>query len=175
MYLLISTPCARGAAAAVRRGWREPRKAPIRSWELYARVAVFVDLDEDRTLDAPANLVPSFEHTVRVLRSRPDKQLENLFAGVTSGRVAALEMVILISKLVANPGVEPDEWHKKLYLHPGQWILWAGVTVLGTMVVLSGIRACLHLNEKVRLLRSLWIISCVAHLSPFFSCSWDLQ
>jgi len=53
--LLISTPCARGvtgcAAPGARRGWRELRKsadalAGIRD----ARVAIFVDLDEDGTL-----------------------------------------------------------------------------------------------------------------------------
>jgi len=85
------------------------------------------------------------------------------------GRVAALEMVMPNSKLVVNPGVEPDE----LYLHPGQWIPWMGVAVLGTMVALSDVVLVLHLKEKVRLLHSLtsrplWMNSCVAHYI-FFS------
>ena len=84
-----------------------------------------------------------------------------------------LERVIPNSKLVVDPGAEPDEWHKELYLRPGQWIPWVSVTILGTMVALSGVVLVLHLNEKVRLprslaSRSLWTISCVAHPSLFF-------
>jgi integrin alpha FG-GAP repeat containing protein 1 len=78
--------------------------------------------------------------------------IENLFAGAVRTRVAALEMVIPNSKLVINPGQAPDEWHKELYLRPGQWIPWVGVTVLGTMVALAGVVLVLHLNEKVRVL-----------------------
>jgi len=75
------------------------------------------------------------------------------------------------SKLIVNPGVEPD----KLYLCPGQWILWMGVAVLGTMVVLSDVVLVLHLKEKVRLLHSLTshpllMNLCVAHYL-FFSCA----
>jgi integrin alpha FG-GAP repeat containing protein 1 len=53
---------------------------------------------------------------------RTNNYIENLFAGATRGRIAALEMVILNSKLAVSPGAEPDEWHKELYLRPGQWI-----------------------------------------------------
>jgi hypothetical protein len=81
---------------------------------------------------------------------RTNNYIENLFAGATRGRVAALEMVIPNSKLVINPGAAPDEWHKELYLRPGQWIPWVGATVLGTMVALAGVVLVLHLNEKVR-------------------------
>jgi integrin alpha FG-GAP repeat containing protein 1 len=54
--LLISNPRARGvagcAAPGVRRGWRELRKgADALTGITDARVAVFVDLDEDGTLD----------------------------------------------------------------------------------------------------------------------------
>jgi integrin alpha FG-GAP repeat containing protein 1 len=54
--LLISTRCARGvpgcAAPGARRGWREMRKGidPLAAIK-DARIAVFVDLDEDGTLD----------------------------------------------------------------------------------------------------------------------------
>jgi integrin alpha FG-GAP repeat containing protein 1 len=81
---------------------------------------------------------------------RTNNYIENLFAGAAHGRVAALEMVIPNSKLVINPGGAPDEWHKELYLRPGQWIPWVGATVLGTMVALAGVVLVLHLNEKVR-------------------------
>jgi hypothetical protein len=82
---------------------------------------------------------------------RTNNYIENLFAGAAHGRVAALEMVIPNSKLVINPGATPDEWHKELYLRPGQWIPWVGATVLGTMVALAGVVLVLHLNEKVHL------------------------
>jgi hypothetical protein len=80
---------------------------------------------------------------------RTNNYIENLFAGAAHGRVAALEMVIPNSKLVINPGATPGEWHKELYLRPGQWIPWVGATVLGTMVALAGVVLVLHLNEKV--------------------------
>ena len=56
MRLLFSTPCARGvpgcSAPGARRGWREVRKGvePLASIT-DARSAVFVDMDEDGTLD----------------------------------------------------------------------------------------------------------------------------
>jgi len=83
---------------------------------------------------------------------RTNNYIEYLFAGAAHGRVAALEMVIPNSKLVINPGATPEEWHKELYLRPGQWIPWVGATVLGTMVALAGVVLVLHLNEKVRFL-----------------------
>ena len=54
--LLLSVPCARGvlgcSAAGARRGWREMSKGvDALSSITDARVAVFVDLDEDGTLD----------------------------------------------------------------------------------------------------------------------------
>ena len=88
---------------------------------------------------------------------RTNNYIENLFAGAAHGRVATLEMVIPNSKLVINPGATPDEWHKELYLRPGQWIPWVGVAVLGTMVALAGVVLVLHLNEKVRF--SLWLLA----------------
>jgi integrin alpha FG-GAP repeat containing protein 1 len=89
---------------------------------------------------------------------RTNNYIENLFAGAAHGRVAALEMVIPNSKIVINPGATQDEWHKELYLRPGQWIPWVGVTVLGTMVALAGVVLVLHLNEKVRsLLPCFWV------------------
>jgi len=86
---------------------------------------------------------------------RTNNYIENLFAGAARNRVAALEMVIPNSKLVINPGPTSDEWHKELYLRPGQWIPWVGVIVLGTMFALSGVVLVLHLNEKVRYLTAI--------------------
>ena len=108
---------------------------------------------------------------------RTNNYIENLFAGATRRRVAAFEIVILNLKLGVNPGAEPDEWHEELYLRPGQWISSVGVTILGTMVALSGVVLVLHLNEKARLPRSLGsralrMISCVAHSFLFFRAPW---
>jgi integrin alpha FG-GAP repeat containing protein 1 len=102
---------------------------------------------------------------------RTNNYVENLFAGAAHGRVATLEMVIPNSKLVINPGATPDEWHKELYLRPGQWIPWVGVSVLGTMVALAGVVLVLHLNEKVRfsLLILPYFCCCVAHCLPLVS------
>ena len=54
--LLLSVPCGRSvpgcSVAGARRGWREMRKGvDVLSGIMDARVAVFVDLDEDGTLD----------------------------------------------------------------------------------------------------------------------------
>ena len=56
MRLLLSVPCARGvpgcAAPGARRGWREVRRGVEPLADIAdARGAVFVDLDEDGTLD----------------------------------------------------------------------------------------------------------------------------
>jgi len=100
---------------------------------------------------------------------RTNNYIENLFAGAARKRVAALEMVIPNSKLVINPGTAPGEWHKELYLRPGQWIPWVGVSVLGTMIALAGVVLVLHLNEKVRSFHML--VPCpVTHSISFFFC-----
>ncbi|KAH9978506.1 hypothetical protein BJV74DRAFT_859124, partial [Russula compacta] len=62
------------------------------------------------------------------------------------GRVTTLEMVIPNLKLVVNPGAVSEEWHTESYLRPGQWILWVGVKILGTMVAFVGVMLVLHLN-----------------------------
>ena len=85
---------------------------------------------------------------------RTNNYIENLFAGSTkhdAQHFINLEMVIPNSKLVINPAPKGDEgaWRKELYLRPGEWIPWVGVTVLVTMVLLAGVVFVLHLNEKV--------------------------
>lgn len=67
-------------------------------------------------------------------------------------------MVIPNSKIVINPNpVSADgedggsaTWRRELYLRPGEWIPWVGVSVVATMVGLAGVVLVLHLNEKVR-------------------------
>jgi integrin alpha FG-GAP repeat containing protein 1 len=102
---------------------------------------------------------------------RTNNYIENLFAGAAHGRIAALEMVIPNSKLVINPGAGEDEWHKELYLRPGQWIPWVGLTVVGTMVALAGVVLVLHLNEKVRFFFRLSVgdVAADSSLLSFFS------
>jgi hypothetical protein len=79
-------------------------------------------------------------------------------------------MVIPNSKLVINPGARPEEWHKELYLRPGQWIPWVGATVLGAMIALAGVVLVLHLNEKVRVVVFLWMSSG----TPFMVTFWGV-
>ena len=71
-------------------------------------------------------------------------------------------MVIPNSKLVINPGAMPGEWHKELYLRPGQWIPWVGATVLGTMMALAGVVLVLHMNEKVRFSDAMFAFVCLS-------------
>ncbi|TFY53308.1 hypothetical protein EVG20_g10176, partial [Dentipellis fragilis] len=82
---------------------------------------------------------------------RTNNYIENLFAGSTKHseeHFVALEMVIPNSKIVINP-VPSGEWHKELYLRPGEWIPWVGVSVVGAMLGLAIVVLVLHLNEKV--------------------------
>ncbi|KAI0320316.1 hypothetical protein OF83DRAFT_1162494 [Amylostereum chailletii] len=82
---------------------------------------------------------------------RTNNYIENLFAGSTKHtpqHYINLEMVIPNSKIVINPAPTGDDWRKELYLRPGQWIPWVGVSVVGAMVGLAGVVLVLHLNEK---------------------------
>lgn len=51
--------------------------------------------------------------------------------------------------------VKPNEdWHRSLFLHPGDWIKWV-IAVLVVMVVLLGsVIYLLHMNEKVGILNN---------------------
>jgi len=86
---------------------------------------------------------------------RTNNYVENLFVGSTKHQpmhYINMEGVIPNSKVViipphgANDG--PGDWHKKLYLRPGDWIPWVTLTVVLTMIVLAVIVLVLHLNEK---------------------------
>ncbi|KAI0059037.1 integrin alpha N-terminal domain-containing protein [Artomyces pyxidatus] len=81
---------------------------------------------------------------------RTNNYIENLFAGSTqhtASHFLSLEMVIPNSQIVINPSAD-GAWRKELYLRPGQWIPWVGVSVLGAMIGLAGVVLVLHLNEK---------------------------
>lgn len=111
---------------------------------------------------------------------RTNNYVENLFVGSTlqtDGRFTNLEGVIPNSHVVFNPPQpsviyepvdpnEPDsplpgpqplvknpsvEWHKSLYLKPGDWVPWVIATLLGVMLVLASIIYGLHMREKVSL------------------------
>ncbi|KAJ9127497.1 hypothetical protein QFC24_000906 [Naganishia onofrii] len=41
-----------------------------------------------------------------------------------------------------------EEWHKSLFLHPGDWIAWVIMVVIGVVIVLAGVIYLLHQNEK---------------------------
>ena len=58
-------------------------------------------------------------------------------------------MVIPNSKIVINPGDSNDAWRKELYLRPGDWFTWVGVSVVAATVMLAAVVLVLHLNEKV--------------------------
>lgn len=82
---------------------------------------------------------------------RTNNYIENLFAGSTKHdqqHYINLEMVIPNSKIVINPGDSSDAWRKELYLRPGDWIPWVGVSVVAATVTLAAVVLVLHLNEK---------------------------
>ena len=41
------------------------------------------------------------------------------------------------------------EWHTELFLQPGQWVPWVGLSVVGTVLALGGVVWFLHEREKV--------------------------
>jgi len=85
---------------------------------------------------------------------RTNNYIENVFAGSTKHveqHFVNLEMVIPNSKLVINPSSSDDPnaaWRKELYLRPGNWIPWVGVSVIAAMFGLAGVVIVLHVNEK---------------------------
>jgi integrin alpha FG-GAP repeat containing protein 1 len=56
-----------------------------------------------------------------------------------------------------SPGADNDalpvranrDWHKSLYLHPGDWITWVILVLIAVVIVLAGVIYLLHSNEKV--------------------------
>lgn len=86
-----------------------------------------------------------------------------------------IEGVIPNSQVVIVPW-QPDDvhdassWTKQLFLMPGRWIPWVGVTLVTTILILAITVLVLHLNEKVRgaMLR-------LHHLSADWHCARSLS
>lgn len=85
---------------------------------------------------------------------RTNNYIENLFVGSTrhaEQHYINMEGVIPNSKVVIIPpqSGSGEMWRKELYLRPGNWIPWVGVSVVAAMIVLAVMTFVLHLNEKV--------------------------
>lgn len=42
-----------------------------------------------------------------------------------------------------------EDWHKSLFLHPGDWIKWVVTVLVVVVILLAGVIYLLHMNEKV--------------------------
>jgi hypothetical protein len=88
---------------------------------------------------------------------RTNNYVENLFVGSTRHQdqhFMNIEGLIPNSQVVIVPWQPDDEhdpstWSKQLFLQPGKWIPWVGVTLITTTVILAITVLFLHLNEKV--------------------------
>lgn len=88
---------------------------------------------------------------------RTNNYVENLFVGSTrhqDGHFMSIEGVIPNSQVVIVPWQQEDvhdssTWTKQLFLMPGRWIPWVGVTLITTIIVLAITVLVLHINEKV--------------------------
>jgi hypothetical protein len=40
------------------------------------------------------------------------------------------------------------DWHKSLYLHPGEWIAWVILVLMAVVAILLGVIYLLHSHEK---------------------------
>jgi integrin alpha FG-GAP repeat containing protein 1 len=89
---------------------------------------------------------------------RTNNYVENLFVGSTrhqDNHFMTIEGVIPNSQVVIVPYQPQDvddssTWTKQLFLMPGRWIPWVGITLITTIVILAITVLFLHLNEKVR-------------------------
>ncbi|KAK9897721.1 hypothetical protein P389DRAFT_169746 [Cystobasidium minutum MCA 4210] len=87
---------------------------------------------------------------------RTNNYVENLLVGSTRHQdehYMAIEGVIPNSQVVIVPwqpedGHGPSTWTKQLFLMPGRWIPWVGVTLVTTIIVLAITVLVLHINEK---------------------------
>lgn len=88
---------------------------------------------------------------------RTNNYVENLFVGSTrhqDDHYMNIEGVIPNSQVVIVPWQPNDvhdssTWTKQLFLMPGRWIPWVGVTLVTTTIILAITVLFLHLNEKV--------------------------
>ncbi|GAA5877748.1 hypothetical protein JCM1840_003347 [Sporobolomyces johnsonii] len=87
---------------------------------------------------------------------RTNNYVENLFIGSTRHQpqhYINLEGVIPDSQVLIIPyqpegSKDPGSWAKELYLHPGDWIPWVTIVLVGAILGLGVVVLVLHLNEK---------------------------
>ena len=81
-----------------------------------------------------------------------------------SYNITSLDSIIPNSQLLITPPSAPTssdttqkegeaeamrEWHTELFLQPGKWVPWVGLSVVGTVMALGGVVWVLHQREKV--------------------------
>lgn len=87
---------------------------------------------------------------------RTNNYVENLFVGSTRHQdqhFTSIEGLIPNSQVVITPfqpenAEDPATWSRQLFLQPGRWIPWVGVTLVATLLILAVIVTVLHVNEK---------------------------
>ncbi|CEQ39850.1 SPOSA6832_01410, partial [Sporobolomyces salmonicolor] len=87
---------------------------------------------------------------------RTNNYVENLFIGSTRHQpqhYINVEGVIPNSQVLIIPyqpegSKDPGSWAKELYLHPGDWIPWVTIVLVGAILGLGVVVLVLHLNEK---------------------------
>ncbi|GAA5874252.1 hypothetical protein JCM8547_007805 [Rhodosporidiobolus lusitaniae] len=88
---------------------------------------------------------------------RTNNYVENLFIGSTRHQpqhfinVEGLipnSQVLIIPYQPEDGAKDPGSWTKMLYLHPGDWIPWVTIVLLGAILLLGGVVVALHVKEK---------------------------
>lgn len=83
---------------------------------------------------------------------RTNNYVESLFIGSTRSNpnhVTKIEGLLPNSQLVVIPyEINPMDWSKELYLHPGDWIPWVTISLMIATAVLAIIVGVLHFDEK---------------------------
>ncbi|GAA6006356.1 hypothetical protein JCM10207_000615 [Rhodosporidiobolus poonsookiae] len=87
---------------------------------------------------------------------RTNNYVENLFVGSTRHQpqhYVNVEGLIPNSQVLIIPyqpegSRDPASWTKMLYLHPGDWIPWVTIVLLGAILLLGGVVVALHVKEK---------------------------
>lgn len=84
---------------------------------------------------------------------RTNNYVETLFVGSTlhdeGSYLISMEGVIPNSQVVISPGKDGQQWHRELYLQPGDWIPWVTVVLVTLIVALCGFVFAMHVNERV--------------------------
>lgn len=84
---------------------------------------------------------------------RTNNYVETLFVGSTlhnDESFISMEGVIPNSQVVISPARDgAGDWHRELYLQPGDWIPWVTVVLVTLIVALCGFVFAMHANERV--------------------------